>query len=431
MEEKEEEEKKVEEKEEEAKKVEEKEEEEKKLEEKEEEVKKMEEKEEEVKKVEEKEQEKEEEEEKEEDVFKYNEDGISIYTYDLEDLDEYKKKYKNLTFIEIPEEEKKRILESIGLDKNEKLFIEIIDKPNNDSKAATSDYEYKFFIKNKTELNLSNIKDDINIKIYVPIRNLTKANFDYALLFSKDGYDIYDKFSDFYIDPCTAAYIHRNDIPLKDRKKDIYPNVTMCEGGNCHYKSVSLEDHRIACECNLNADKLNETEDDYMEDDDNVGNYILDKINYEIIRCYYLHFNFNNLKTNPAFYSILLIFILVIIFFIKFFCFGMQRLRGLLLSRNIEELKLFGFYHQCHHSNKNKSNPKKKGAIIKKKSKFAKKENNENNNKKIKDTDGGRMGFVKVNSSFQKQSRNYLIFPTDSSVKKKLKKKKLMPNIYF
>ena len=112
-------------------------------------------------------------------------------------------------------------METFGLDENEKLYIEIIDKPNNDSKEATSDYEYKIFLKNKTELNLSKIKDDININVYVPIRNLTNANFDYALQFAEDGYDIYDKFSDFYVDPCTAAYIHRNDIPLKDRKKDI------------------------------------------------------------------------------------------------------------------------------------------------------------------------------------------------------------------
>ena len=61
----------------------------------------------------------------------------------------------------------------------------------------------------------------------------------------------------------------------------------------------------------MNSDILNDTEDDYMEDDDTAGNYILDNINYEIIRCYYLHFDFNNLKANPAFYVILAIFILL------------------------------------------------------------------------------------------------------------------------
>ena len=400
------------------------------------------------KKEEEKDKKEEEKDKKEEDdFFKYNKDGISIYTYDIEDIDEYKNKYTNLTFIEIPEEEKKKILEIFGLDEDEKLYVEIIDRTKNDSKAATSDYEYKIFLKNKTELNLSNIKDDLNIKVYVPIRNLTNANFDYALEFAKNGYDIYDKNSDFYIDPCTAAYIHRNDIPLKDRKKDIYPNVTICEGGNCHYKSVSLDDHRIACECNMNADKLNETEDDYMEDDDNVGNYILDNINYEIIRCYYLHFDFNNLKTNPAFYVLVVIFILVIIFFIKFFCFGMQRLRGLLVSRNIEELKVIGFYHECHHARKNKSNPLKKVVSVKK-SKFAKKLNNANNSnaknnnaknsnaknsKKIKDTDGGRVRIAKVDSLTQTQSKNSFISQTETFLKKKIKKKKkkLMPNRFF
>ena len=377
--------------------------------------------------------EKEEDDEKE-DFFKYNKDGIFIYTYEVENVDEYIKKYTNLTFIEIPEEEKKKLVVFFGLEENETLYIEIIDRLNNDSKTATSDYEFKIFLNNGTELNLSIIKNDININVYVPIRNLTKANFDYALQFAKEGYDIYDKFSEFYVDPCTAAYIHRNDIPLKDRKKDIYPNVTICEGGNCHYKSVSLEDHRIACECNMNADTLNETEDDYIEDDENVGNYILDNINYEIIRCYYLLLDFKNLKANPAFYTIVIIFILVVFFFIKFFCFGMKRLKGLLSSRNIEEMKIIGFYHECHHKKKNKSNPSKKGVIIKKKNKFYKTESNIkpiNNNKKIKNFDSRRIRITKGDSSIQTQSKNSLIFQADSFPKTRAKKNKLKPNEFF
>ena len=62
--------------------------------------------------------------------------------------------------------------------------------------------------------------------------------------------------------------------------------------------------------------KINETEeeDDFMEDDSNVGNYILDNINYKIIMWYYLLLDFNNLKYNPAFYVILLIFVVVMFF---------------------------------------------------------------------------------------------------------------------
>ncbi len=196
---------------------------------------------------------------------------------------------------------------------------------------ATSEYEYTFILENGTKLNLSNIKDDIYIDVYVPLRDLDLANYDYALEFAKQGYDIYDKNSDFYIDPCTAAYIHRNDITLNDRKKDIYPNVTICKGSNCHYKSSNLNDHKIVCQCNLNADKINDSdvEDDFMIDDnDNVKNYVLDHINYKIIKCYYLLKKFKNLEKNPAFYIIIILFITVLILSLYFIFFKMSKIRA-------------------------------------------------------------------------------------------------------
>jgi hypothetical protein len=167
----------------------------------------------------------------------------------------------------------------------------------------------------------------------------------------------------------------------------------------------------------MNADKLNETEDDYMEDDSNIGNYILDNINYRIIPCYYLHFNFNNLKTNPAFYVLLIIFILVVIFFIKFFCFGMQRLKGLLVARNFDEMKIIGFYHQCHHERKNKSNPVKKSLFAK---------NRDAKDKKVKDTESARVRIRKedlLSQTKSKSSNSSLMLHTDFPKKNKKKKK--------
>ena len=78
------------------------------------------------------------------------------------------------------------------------------------------------------------------------------ANFDYSIEFNKQGYDIYDKKSNFYNDICSPAYLGQNDITLTDRKKDIFPNnVTLCKD-NCEYKSINIEEKRIICECNLN-----------------------------------------------------------------------------------------------------------------------------------------------------------------------------------
>ena len=262
--------------------------------------------------------------------YHYNEEpGISIYSYEIGSASDLKNEHTNLTFIEFSDAQKRQLLRKFHIDENEKLYVYISDTPSDDERTATSEYDYIFMLENGTRLNLNDLNEDFTVTVSVPIRDLDLANFKYAKQFSDNGYDIYDKNSDFYIDPCTSAYLHKDDIPLKDRKKDIYPNVTLCKGSNCHYKEANLNDHRIVCECNLNAEKINETaeEDDFMEDDSNVKNYILDNINYKIIKCYYLLLNFNNLKRNPAFYVIIIIFGIVVFCCVKFAFFGIQKIR--------------------------------------------------------------------------------------------------------
>jgi surface protein len=264
------------------------------------------------------------------DFYQYNEEpGISIYSYEIGDSNSLKQEHTNLTFIEFSDALKRQILAKFGRNPNEKLYVFISDLPSDDERMPVSEYDYKFMAEDGTILDLSQITDDLKVSVSVPIRDLDLANFEYAQQFAANGYDIYDKNSDFYIDPCTAAFLHKDDIPLKDRKKDIYPNVTICKGSNCIYKKSNLNDKRIVCECNLNANKMNETgEDDFMyTSDDDVGNYILENINYKIIRCYYLLLDFKNLVNNPAFYVMVLIFASMLFCSLKFMFFGIQKIR--------------------------------------------------------------------------------------------------------
>jgi surface protein len=259
-----------------------------------------------------------------------DEPGISSYSYELGDSDGLKKEHTNLTFIEFSDELKKKLLRKFNINENEKLFVFITDSPSDDPRTATSEYDYVFMLENGTRLDLSELKEDFVVSVSVPIRDLDLANFEYAQQFASKGHDIYDKNSDFYIDPCTAAFLHKDDIPLKDRKKDIYPNVTICKGSNCNYKKSDLDDKRIVCECNLNANKMNDTEaeDDFMYTaDDDVENYVLENINYKIIKCYYLLLDFKNLVSNPAFYVMILIFGTVLFCSLKFMFFGIQKIR--------------------------------------------------------------------------------------------------------
>ena len=164
------------------------------------------------------------------------------------------------------------------------------DSESKDSRTATSDYNFIILLENSTQLNFSNINQDFYVDVSVPIRDLDLANFDYAELFEDQGYDIYNLSSIFYNDFCSPAYSKDDDIIIKDRKAEIYPNnVTFCKDG-CKYKNVNIEEKRIVCECNLNNNH-NKDETDSNEEENDDGNYFtyfVDKINYKIFKCYKL-----------------------------------------------------------------------------------------------------------------------------------------------
>ena len=300
--------------------------------------------------------------------FSNNIQGSSLYSYDIDSSEELKKKNTNLTFIEFSNEQKKQLLRKFGLDENEKLYVFISDSPSDNQRTATSEYNYVFILENGTQLDLSSLKEDFYVSVTVPIRDLDLANFDYAKEFSENGYDIYDKNSDFYNDVCAPASSNDNDIVLKDRKSDIYPNnVTLCKG-NCIYKEISIEDQRIVCECNINADKINEQlEENYFseeEDDGNIVNYILDNLNYKIFKCYHLLSSLEHIIKNPAFYVILAIFITVITCSMIFIFNGILNIRISMFKEIPNDLKIrkltIEHYQKLKENKNNISSPPKK-----------------------------------------------------------------------
>ena len=236
-----------------------------------------------------------------------------IYSYEINtNLIKLHLLYKNHTFIELSNRIKDFIYNKFELNKKkDKLYILIDEFINEDSRIATKDYNFRIFLENGTELNLSLIDEDFYINIYTKIKDKDSVNFNYTKYFYKQGYDIYDKNSEFYNDFCTSAFLNENDIILEDRKKYIYPNnVTLCKN-NCKYKKFDLEEERIICSCNINSLKfISDEENDFLnkDDDGNFISYLLDKLNYKIFQCYKVINSFASLKINLAFYTILLVF---------------------------------------------------------------------------------------------------------------------------
>ena len=186
--------------------------------------------------------------------------NISIYSYDINsNLEALKKNYINLTFVEFSSDDIEYIKNQLELKNNDEIYILIVDLPSNDSNTVTSDYYFKFILENGTELNISNIKEDLSIYISVPIRDLNLSNYNYAKYYANLGYDIYDKNSYFYKLICLTE----NSL-----NKDICPkNITLCKKG-CEYKEANLEDKRIVCKCYL-KNKNESIENNYFSIENN------------------------------------------------------------------------------------------------------------------------------------------------------------------
>ena len=248
------------------------------------------------------------------------------------------------------------LINNFNLNENDKIYALIIDYVNHDINSVTNNYDYKLFLENGTELNISSIKEDCYVNIYLPLEDFTLSNYDYYLYFSKQGYDIYDKKGNFYNDICSPAYLKENDITIPDRKKDIYPNnATICKD-NCEYKGVIIEEKRIICKCNLNHNNNNKAkeEDNFLkeENNDNFFSYLLDKINYKIFKCYKL-FIFDKMKKSYVFYATLFLLIIIALNIFIFYIFVIPKLRLLMYKQIPSLIKLKEDIIKEHNRQKN------------------------------------------------------------------------------
>ena len=261
---------------------------------------------------------------------------ISIFYYEINfNLKLVEEELNNLIYIAIFNGTKDFLYEKFNLNKSNEILILIFGYPDKNSKQILGEYDFKLFLENETELNLSKITEDFYINIHAPIKDLDKAKFNYSKYFAEQGYDIYDKNSDFYNDVCSFAHLGENDIIIEDRKKDIYPNDAILCPNNCYYNGVNIEDEIITCTCNLNTknNSIVEEGDFLKEADNNFFSYLLDNINYKIVKCFKLILKFSNLKNNYAFYAISGVFSIFIVMNIIYYIFTIRNLKYNMLKQ--------------------------------------------------------------------------------------------------
>ena len=256
--------------------------------------------------------------------------NFSFYYYEINiNGNGIENNYFNNTFIEFPPESINSLKNNFGLDlNNDKIYILITEYLDNDLNSAVKNFDYKIFLENGTLLN---INEDIYVNVYLPLVDLNSAKYNYSIYFAEQGYDIYNKNDKFYNDKCTPAYLNNNDITIKDRRNDIYPNITLCQE-NCNYKGFNKEEKLIICDCNINVNKnyTKKSDNFFEEDNGNFFNYFLDNINYEILKCYILLISFENLRKKFAFYFTFLVILVIISINIIFWLYEISKIKKII-----------------------------------------------------------------------------------------------------
>ena len=175
---------------------------------------------------------------------------------------------------------------------------------------------YAFYNSDTSQRIDMSICEGEKIEVDVSISN-SGADITQAIEFDKLGVNVYDINHPFFNDIC-FRYTAENgrDVPLSERKKHFYQDVTFCEEG-CELKQINLQTENATCECNVQTQFVSELLDNPL-----TGEIIelLSNANFEVLQCYKGVFNINNILTNIGGWVIIgfgLIELPFLVFYIK------------------------------------------------------------------------------------------------------------------
>ena len=268
--------------------------------------------------------------------------SISIYST-LLDINNIIHNYSNITFIYL-EQYNSHLIEVNNLSPNTKLYIVGVDTPSKLDNYSINVFNYEVYFENGTQIKNFNFSNITQIKMSSSMKDLKLVLYDEAVIFSKQGYDIYNINGEFFQDYCLSVYINNNDVVLSDRIKDFrLDNISFCNEG-CKYNYVNLTEKRFICNCNIKNNNLengNLNKNNNNENDDiKYSDYLLSFINYRIGSCIHLLSNIKDLFFNLGFICGIIITITCLIEMFIFIKYGMNKLKQDIYDNIPTSLKL-------------------------------------------------------------------------------------------
>ena len=152
-----------------------------------------------------------------------------------------------------------KILDNLHPPTSDNIVVALIEKENDDKKSIVS---YSFYHPETGEkLDSENLCKDAEIIIkenVLYILNKTEIDVDSILHLTQQDINIFNLSDEFYTDMCyDFVSPSGKDVPLKDRIKTFFPNISLCDTG-CNSKGVNLTTMESICECKFNEIIKNE-----------------------------------------------------------------------------------------------------------------------------------------------------------------------------
>ncbi len=211
--------------------------------------------------------------------------------------------------------------------------------------------EYKIFNNDKI-LNLSYC-ENVSFTISKPV-NIENLNIDISKFNETLNYpeiDIFDINSNFFNDICsTFTSSDKTDIPLGDRKKDYFQNVTLCEDG-CIYDSFNKTSFKVNCICGNTQLKIKNIED-------NINN-LFSNSNLKLLKCVSIYLTPKNYFKNLGIFIFKTVELIeIILFFFTLYNGFLPIIIFIKLNKN----NIY-FKNKTTHNNTNNNPPKKNKEI--------------------------------------------------------------------
>ena len=192
------------------------------------------------------------------------------------------------------------------------------------------------------KLDLSVCKEEIKIMKYLG-DVAEELNIDSAKSLAESGIDVFNASDDFFNDLCHNYDNNDKDIIIKDRRTDIYKNVSFCDDG-CTYTGMDYELTIANCKCDSSfmqnpSDNKTNSNDKNAEEEKlsfkTLKNSVLSNIfpfNIDVIYCYKLLLNLKKLKSNIGFIIMLILLLLQMIFLFIYIAKKLKSIKEIMLT---------------------------------------------------------------------------------------------------